>query len=461
MKVKFFKRYLIFFILSTIKDDDFLTHNNMKNDIFEKVLSLCKRRGFFYQSADIYGGMNGFYDKGPLGTLLARNIEHCWIREMETSGYQMLLVDGSIIGSQQMWKASGHVDGFSDPLVDCKDCQMRFRADDIDLEKHCTHCGKKNWSDVRQFHMMFSTQIGAMEDSHAKGYLRPETAQTIFVQFKNIMTTNRVKIPFGVMQIGKAFRNEITPKQFLFRTREFSQMEMEFFCKPDEAFNFFTFWVNQRFAFFKKLGLTEDVIRVTPHKEEDLSHYSKATSDIEYLYPFGWKEIEGIAYRTDFDLRSHSLHSKKDLSLFDEEKKASYVPHVVETSVGVERLLLVLLCNAYHEELEETGDTRVVLRLPLQVVPYVAAVFPLTKHEVALAKLIEKKLSALWRVQYDESGSIGKRYRRQDEIGTPFCITVDSESGIAETVTIRFRDSKKQERVKMNDLAAYIQRIIG
>lgn len=428
----------------------------MKNEIFDKILSLCKRRGFFYQSADIYGGMNGFYDKGPLGTLLARNLERYWIDYMESAGHQMLLVDGSIIGSHAMWKASGHVDGFSDPLVDCKNCQMRFRADDIDLEKNCSHCGKKNWSDVRQFHMMFSTQIGAMEDSLAKGFLRPETAQTIFVQFKNIMTTNRVKIPFGVMQIGKAFRNEITPKQFLFRSREFSQMEMEFFCKPDEAFSFFEFWVQKRFEFFKTLGLTEEVIRITPHKEADLSHYSKATSDIEYLYPFGWKEIEGVAYRTDFDLRSHALHAKKDLAVYDDEKKVSYIPHVVETSVGVERLLLVLLCHGYHEELEENGDTRIVLRLPLDLAPYKAAIFPLTKNEITLALAVEKNLSSLCRVQYDESGSIGKRYRRQDEIGTPFCITVDGESLKDNTVTIRFRDSKKQERINIADIKKYI-----
>lgn len=428
----------------------------MSNTIFEKVISLCKRRGFFYPSADIYGGMNGFYDKGPLGTLLARNIEKYWTEEMRASGYQMLLVDGSIIGSHAMWKASGHVDGFSDPLVDCKNCQMRFRADDIDLEKGCMHCGKKLWSDIRQFHMMFSTQIGAVENSHSVGYLRPETAQAIFVQFKNIMTTNRVKIPFGVMQIGKAFRNEITPKQFLFRSREFSQMEMEFFCHPDQAFEFFHFWVEKRFQFYKKLGLGDDSIRVMPHKAEDLSHYSKATSDIEYLYPFGWKEIEGVAYRTDFDLRSHSEHSKKDLSVYDDEKKCSYIPHVVETSVGVERLLLVLLCHAYSEENDEEGETRIILKLPIEVVPYIAAIFPLTKNEITVAGEIHSLLSKKYLVQYDDSGSIGKRYRRQDEIGTPFCITVDQLTKENNTVTVRFRDSKKQERVKIEELESFI-----
>lgn len=428
----------------------------MKENIFEKILSLAKRRGFFYPTADIYGGINGFYDKGPLGTSLTKNIEQYWLNDMKNSGYQMLLVDGAILGSEPMWKASGHIDGFSDPLVDCKNCQARFRADDIDLEKVCQTCGKKNWSEIRQFNMMFKTQVGAMQDSHSIGYLRPETAQTIFVQFKNIINTNRVKIPFGVMQIGKAFRNEITPKQFLFRSREFSQMEMEFFCKPEEAFGFFDFWVQRRFDFFKSLGLSSEVIRITPHKAEDLSHYSKATSDIEYLYPFGWKEIEGIAYRTDFDLNAHAKHSKKELSVYDDEKKISYIPHVVETSVGIERLLLVLLCNAYREEKEENDEIRVVLQLPFKIAPYMLAIFPLTKNEIKFAQNLYKQLNEKFSLQYDESGSIGKRYRRQDEIGTPFCVTVDSTTMIDETVTIRIRDTKKQERIKIFFIESYI-----
>jgi len=426
-----------------------------ENNVFDKVVSLCKRRGFFYPASDIYGGLNGVWDKGPLGTILARNVEKYWIDYMQQNcEYPLLLVDGSILGSYQMWKASGHVDGFHDPLVDCLACNIRLRADDIDLEKPCARCGNKKWSNVRTFNMMFSTQLGAMEGSDTLSYLRPETAQTIFVQFKNIMTTNRVKIPFGIMQIGKAFRNEITPKQFVFRSREFSQMEMEFFCHPDAAWHFFSYWVDLRYKFFLSLGLTEKEVRITPHKEADLSHYSKATSDIEFLYPFGWKEIEGIAYRTDFDLKSHSEHSKKNLSIHDEKTNSSYIPHVVESSVGVERLLLLLLCHGYHEE-NENNEIRVYLKLPFQITPIQIAVFSLSKQEIPLAEAVYKKLQKKYRVIYDDNGSIGKRYRRQDEIGTTYCITVDQKSMIDNTVTIRDRDTKEQVTVLIDELENY------
>lgn len=426
-----------------------------QNTIFEKVVSLCKRRGFFYPASDIYGGLNGIWDKGPLGTTLARNIEKYWIDFMQqNSQYPLLLVDGAILGSQQMWKASGHVDGFHDPLVDCLACNARVRADDVNLEKPCTRCGNKKWSEIRKFNMMFSTQLGAMEDSDTTCYLRPETAQTIFVQFKNIITTNRVKIPFGIMQIGKAFRNEITPKQFIFRSREFSQMEMEFFCHPDSAWDFFSYWVNLRYKFFLSLDINENKIRITPHKKEDLSHYSQATSDIEFLYPFGWKEIEGIAYRTDFDLRSHTEHSKKNLSIHDEKTNSSYIPHVIESSIGVERLLLVLLCNAYYEDLEN-ADTRIVLRLPFSIAPFQIAIFPLSKQEIEIAHSIQKTLQNNFRTTYDDNSSIGKRYRRQDEIGTPYCITVDQDSTINDTVTIRHRDTKKQVIIKIENIQNY------
>lgn len=353
-----------------------------------------------------------------------------------------------------MWKASGHVDGFHDPLVDCLACNVRVRADDINLEKPCTRCGNKKWSEVRTFNMMFSTQLGAMEGSDTLCYLRPETAQTIFVQFKNIMATNRVKIPFGVMQIGKAFRNEITPKQFVFRSREFSQMEMEFFCHPDDAWQFFSFWVNLRYQFFLSLGLTDQEIRITPHKEADLSHYSKATSDIEFLYPFGWKEIEGIAYRTDFDLKSHSENSKKNLSIHNEKTNASYIPHVVETSIGVERLLLVLLCHAYKEDCD-SEETRVYLKFPFAIAPIQIAIFPLSKQEILLAQELYKKLQSNFRVTYDDNGSIGKRYRRQDEIGTPYCITIDQKSITENMVTIRNRNTKMQETIAIDNIKNY------
>jgi glycyl-tRNA synthetase len=432
-----------------------------EENVFEKVVSLCKRRGFFFPSAEIYGGMNGVWDKGPLGTVFARNIENYWTRFMEkNSEYPLLIMDGAILGSHAMWKASGHVDGFHDPLVDCLNCNVRYRADDIDLDQGCEKCGNYKWGNIRQFNMMFKTQLGALETSENYCFLRPETAQTIFVQFKNIMSTNRVKIPFGVMQIGKAFRNEITPKQFVFRSREFSQMEMEFFCHPDDGWKMYGYWVNLRYQFYLNLGFTSDSIRISQHKPEDLSHYSKATSDIEYLYPFGWKEIEGIAYRTDFDLNSHMQHSKKNLTIYDEKSNQSYTPHVVESSVGVERLMLILLCHAYKEEInEEENDTRIYLALPFQIAPYQIAIFPLSKNEYALGREVYSLLiDQGYRVFFDDSGSIGKRYRRQDEIGTPYCITIDQVSSIDNTITIRLRDNKKQIRIPMKDLTDYFQK---
>lgn len=434
---------------------------NTENNIFEKVVSLCKRRGFFFASAEIYGGMNGVWDKGPLGTVFARNIEQYWIKFMEKSSkYQLILMDGAILGSQSMWKASGHVNGFHDPMVDCLHCHVRYRADDINLNKGCLRCGNIKWSAIRQFNMMFKTQLGALENSENICFLRPETAQTIFVQFKNIMATNRVKIPFGVMQIGKAFRNEITPKQFVFRSREFSQMEMEFFCHPDDGWQMYGYWVNIRYQFYLDLGFNTENIRISQHKSEDLSHYSKATSDIEYLYPFGWKEIEGIAYRTDFDLRSHMEHSKKNLSIHDEKTNQSYVPHVVESSVGIERLMLILLCNAYKEDIDENGsekDIRIYLTLSFTIAPYQIAIFPLSKNEFNTAKQIYSVLIDRYRVFFDDSGSIGKRYRRQDEIGTPYCITVDQSVANDNCISIRLRDSKKQLRFPIKDLIDFFQ----
>ena len=343
---------------------------------------------------------------------------------------------------------------FNDPLVDCLSCNTRYRTDEINLEKVCTRCGIKNWSDSRQFNMMFSTNIGAMQDSSSIAYLRPETAQNIFVQFKNIISTNRVKIPFGVMQIGKAFRNEITPRQFLFRLREFNQMEMEFFCHPNEAPSLFDYWVNNRYNFFLSLGIKKEHLKIAPHPKEDLSHYSSATSDIEYLYPFGWKEIEGIAYRTDFDLKNHSLHSKKELKISNE--KESYIPHIVETSIGIERLLLVILCDAYCNEKVNDTEERIVLKIHHKIAPYKIAFFPLTKSENELAKKLYLEFKSIYSSQFDDSGSIGKRYRRQDEIGTPFCITIDEQSITDQTVTIRERDTMLQERIAISDLKYYL-----
>ena len=430
---------------------------NDSNSVLEKVFSLCKRRGFFFQSYDIYGGLNGIYDRGHLGFLLEKKIIDYWTNQIKNCGYPIIHYDGSLIGSKDAWKASGHVDGFHDPLIDCKACKVRYRTDEINLEKNCPRCGNKNWGDIKQFNMMFATNLGASEDSSQIAYLRPETAQSIFVSFKNIINTSRVKVPFGVIQIGKAFRNEITPRQFLFRLREFSQMEMEFFVHPKDAWSFFEFWKNERVQFYKKLGF-KDNFKARDYEKDELAHYSSATCDIEFNFPFGLKELEGIAYRTDFDLKSHSEASKKDLNLFCDETKSSYVPHVVECSVGVERIILAILCNSYFEE-KCDDEVRIVLKLPIFLAPVQIAIFPLTKNEEELARKIYKNLiNDKFECQYDESGSIGKRYRRQDEIGTPFCVTIDSNSNLKNTVTVRDRDSMSQEIVSIEKLNEFFNR---
>lgn len=423
----------------------------------DNIVSLCKRRGFIYQTADIYGGLNGVYDTGPLGVLMKENIRTLWKQSLNRQNLDVLFLDGALLGPEDMWRASGHIDSFHDPLVECKACHVRFRADDIDLSKPCTRCGKKDWTDVREFHLMFKTQLGASVEQSSVAYLRPETAQSIFVNFKNVMSSNRVKIPFGIAQTGKAFRNEITPKQFLFRMREFEQMEMEWFCREEEARNFFDFWRSERLAFYSAIGITPSKVKLRDHTKDELSHYSSGTSDVEYEFPFGWKELEGIAYRGNYDLTQHSKHSGKDLSVFDEKTKTSFTPHVVECSVGVDRLFLTLLFDAYAEE--EAGDEqRIVLKLHPAVAPIKAAFFPLVEK---LAEPLEKVFVSFKKrgipVQFDVSGSIGKRYRRQDEIGTPFCITYDFESENDGAVTIRHRDSMQQERIGLTKIDEYLQ----
>lgn len=427
----------------------------------EKIVSLGKRRGFFYPSCEIYGGINGVYDKGPLGVLLEKNVIAFWKRHMRESGYDMVQMDGALLGNEAMWTASGHVENFHDPLIDCKACKVRYREDDVDVEKVCQRCGIKDWGAVRQFHMMFKTALGAANDSSSTAYLRPETAQNIFVQFKNIYTTSRVKIPFGVTQVGKSFRNEITPRQFLFRMREFSQMEMEFFCTPDNAREMYEFWLARRLEFYKTLGWDDTAIRTHHHSKEELSHYSDATADVEFNFPFGWKELEGIAYRTNFDLTQHSKHSGKDLSVFDDKTQSSYVPHVVECSVGVERLMLAILCESYYEEAIK-DEIRVVLRLPHFLAPIQIALLPLTKNEEEEAhKLYREILKTDMSCQYDDSGSIGKRYRRYDEIGVPYCVTIDASSREKQTATIRMRDSMKQETVKLSCLVNRLRELLS
>lgn len=423
----------------------------------EKINALCKRRGFVYQSASIYGGLNGVYDFGHLGSLMKQNIRSQWTKSVQSSFENVLFFEGSILGSSSVWEASGHVENFSDPMVDCLNCKHRFRADEIDLKKACVNCGQTKWSEVRQFNLMFKTQMGALEDKTSIAYLRPETAQAIFINFKNVLSTYRVKIPFGIAQIGKAFRNEITPKQFLFRTREFEQMEIEWFCKEENALKDFDLWLNARKKFYMSLGLNPEKVRFREHDSNELAHYSKRCTDVEYEFPFGFKEVEGIAYRGNYDLTQHSKHSGKDLAVFDEETKQSYLPHVIECSVGVDRLFLTLLFDAYHEDIVE-GEERIVLKLSPKIAPIKAAFFPLVKKlNDPMHKIFTDIRSKGYNVEYDETGSIGKRYRRQDEIGTPLCFTYDFDSENDQCVTVRDRDTTKQERIKIDSITKYLE----
>lgn len=426
----------------------------------ETIVSFCKRRGFVFPSAEIYGGINGVYDFGPMGVLLRNNLKAAWLRHMQQGAHDIVLVDGAILGPEREWEASGHLANFSDPMVDCLNCKKRFRPDEdgIDLARPCPSCGVKNWTEIRQFQMMFKTELGALASGATVAYLRPETAQAIFVNFKNVMTSSRCKIPFGIAQIGKAFRNEITPKQFLFRMREFEQMEMEFFCHGKDAARFFDEWVALRLKFFAQIGVNPERIRIRAHRADELSHYSSQTSDVEYQFPFGWKELEGIANRGDFDLSAHTKYSGKDLAVFDESTQTSFMPHVVECSVGVDRLFLVSLFDAYCED-EIDGEKRVVLKLHPSLAPIKVGVFPLSKQLSEQAeKLYHEIKRAGFTAQFDVNASIGKRYRRQDEIGTPFCITYDFDSVNDGMVTIRERDTTRQERIPLAHVVEYLHK---
>lgn len=427
----------------------------------DKIVALCKRKGFVYQSAEIYGGLNGVYDFGHLGHLLKENLRSEWSKAMYgTDRGDMLFIEGALLGPHAVWEASGHIANFSDPMVDCLKCKHRYRTDDIDLNKPCPHCGNTAWTEPRQFNMMFQTNLGAAADQSSVAYLRPETAQVIYVNFKNVMSTNRVKIPCGIAQIGKAFRNEITPKQFLFRMREFEQMEMEWFCKPETAEQDFEYWCDQRMNFFKAIGITPDKLRFYVQTNQELAHYSKGCKDIQYNFPFGWKELEGVAYRGDYDLTQHSTFSGKDLSVHDEATKASYMPHVVESSVGVDRLFLTVMFDSYMEDVVE-NETRVVLKFHPKIAPIKAAFLPLIKK---ISEPMEKIYQAIKRkgymVDFDETGSIGKRYRRQDEIGTPACFTYDFESEVDGYVTVRDRDTTKQQRINIDQIETYIKHML-
>ncbi len=434
----------------------------------ERIVSLCKRRGFIFQSSEIYGGLNGCWDYGPLGVELKNNLKQYWWRVMVRERDDVVGMDGSILTHRAVLKASGHEETFSDPMVDCRTCKARLRADQLPEKsgvKQCPNCGGKDLTEARPFNLMFSTQMGASADPESIAYLRPETAQSIFVQFKNVLDTSRKKLPFGIAQIGKAFRNEINPRNFTFRSREFEQMELEYFCRPEQGMELLEYWKEERVRFYENIGIPRDKLHVLTVPDADRAFYSKGTFDIEYEFPFGMQELEGVAYRTDYDLKQHQEASGKPLDYFDEETKQRFIPHVVEPSAGVDRTVLALLCNAYDEETvtDEKGksEMRIVLRFHPRMAPIKVGVFPLLKNNeqlVAKAREIQAALRPHMNVFYDETGAIGRRYRRQDEAGTPFGVTVDFETlgekdtALLDTVTLRHRDSMKQERVKISDL---------
>ncbi len=446
----------------------------------EKIVALCKGRGFVYPGSEIYGGLANTWDYGPLGMELKNNIKKAWLKKFVQENKYNVGLDSAILMNPQTWVASGHLGGFSDPLMDCKDCKTRHRADnlieDFDgtnvagwtneqmteyiKEKNipCPNCGKQNFTDIRQFNLMFKTFQGVTEDSKSEIYLRPETAQGIFVNFANIQRTSRKKVPFGVAQIGKSFRNEITPGNFIFRVREFEQMELEFFCKPGTDLEWFDYWRAYCRDFLYSLGVKEENLRLRDHDPEELCFYSKATTDFEYLFPFGWGELWGIADRTDYDLTQHQNTSGKSLEYFDPTDNSRYIPYVIEPSLGVERLFLSIITEAYDEEVvdEAKNDARTVLRLHPFLAPFKCAILPLSKKLGEQAEALYDELSKDFMVEYDDAGSIGKRYRRQDEIGTPLCITYDFESLEDGCVTVRDRDTMEQVRIKIEELKAYI-----
>lgn len=450
---------------------------------FEKIVQYAKTTGFVYQGSEIYGGLANTWDYGPLGSLLKNNIKQAWIKKFQKETPNNVLVDTSILLNPQVWVASGHVGGFSDPLTECKSCNNRFRADKLLLEYDktnadgwsnekmydylvdqnvkCPSCGKVNWAPIRSFNMMFQTYQGVVLEQANQIFLRPETAQGIFINFKNVQRTARKKIPFGIAQVGKSFRNEITPGNFIFRTREFEQMELQYFVKPGTEIEAFQSWKQYCMDFLLNLGIEKQSLAFDDHKPEALSHYSNATTDIQYKFPWGFDEIWGIASRTDFDLTAHQNHSKEDLSYLDPETNERYIPYVIEPSVGVERLFLAFLANGLKEETLENGETREILAIHPFLAPYKVAVLPLVKKlhsEKALE--IQKQVSKYFDTVYDETQNIGKRYRRQDAIGTPFCVTVDHQTLEDQTVTIRHRDTMEQDRIKISEIRDYVEKYL-
>ena len=456
----------------------------MKKLTMDKLVRLCKNRGYIYPGSEIYGGLANAWDYGPLGVELKNNIKNAWRKKFIQENKHNVGLDAAILMNPEVWVASGHVGGFSDPLIDCKECKTRHRADKLieewaheqgkDMiadgmsdeqminfmkENHipCPNCGKESFTDIRKFNLMFKTFQGVTEDSKSEIYLRPETAQGIFVNFKNVLRTTRRKLPMGIAQIGKAFRNEITPGNFTFRTREFEQMELEFFCKPGTDLDWFKYWKDFCENWLLSLGMKKENIRLRDHSAEELVFYSKATTDIEFAFPFGWGELWGIADRTDYDLKQHMEHSKEDMSYLDPETNDKYVPYCIEPSLGCDRVALAFLCNSYDEEEIAEGDVRTVLHLHPAIAPYKVAVLPLSKKLSEKAEEVYENLSKKFMCDYDEAGSIGKRYRREDEIGTPYCVTIDFDTLEDNSVTIRDRDTMEQVRVKIDELEDWIQ----
>ena len=434
------------------------------SDVMEKVVSLSKRRGFVYPSSEIYGGLQSTYDYGPAGVELKRLIKEDWWRSMVRERENVVGLDASILMAAKVWEASGHVAGFNDPLVDCKKCKARFREDKLDQSVCPKEKGKKpgecrgELTPPRQFNLMFKTEVGAVADSASTIYLRPETAQGIFVNFKNVMETTRVKIPFGIAQIGKSFRNEIVTGGQIFRMREFEQMELEFFCEPGTDDEWFEYWRKERLDWWKSLGVRPSHIRIRDHESDELAHYARGCGDVEYKYPWGWDEVEGIANRTDYDLKKHQEHSGRGLAYRDDQKKEWIVPYVVEPSMGVDRCFLTLLCDAYEEQVKDNGETRVVLHLHPRLAPTQIGVFPLVKKDgmPEIAQKVYEDLRGIFRTVYDVGGTVGKRYSRNDEVGTPFCVTIDSDTLTDGTVTVRDRDTMQQDRVPQDQLVAFL-----
>ena len=423
-------------------------------ELFEKVVKIAQTRGFVFNASSIYGGLRSSYDYGPLGTILKKNIADIWWKSLKTSDVKIYPIDTSIIQSTEVWKASGHLAEFTDPMVDHKPTGERFRADQVpdDLKK-------EDLTEPRQFNLMFETNIGPVQDDNSQVFLRPETAQGIFVNFENVLRTMRAKLPFGIANIGKSFRNEITPGQFIFRTREFEQMEIEFFCKEDESDEWMEYWIQKRLDWYKDLGLKDSLLRLRPHESDELAHYAKSTTDIEYLYPWGWGELEGIANRGDFDLSAHQEKSGKDLTYFDSKDDSKYLPTVIEPAGGLTRTVFAILLSTFQEEQLDSGDTRTLFKMNFEIAPIQIAILPLSKKDelIDICNQIEELLMPFYRTEIDVTQSIGKRYRRQDEIGTPNCITVDFDTLDDKCVTVRNRDTMKQERIKIASLVQYFQ----